>query len=149
MQELLQVRAVTGVVIVQQQGVELFHVSVCDGEDAGTGGDEDSVCEGHAGALVSIPEELPSCTPRKSFQGFFRGGHLRAIDKGEKGFFDLFIDRNRRDILRAGDPNGAGAQHAPFQRFIPCDKLVELAQIGQRDRLIDGLDQIPPCVTHM
>ena len=122
---------------------------VCDGEDAGAGGDKKLICEGHAGALVPIPEELPSGAPRKGFQGFFRGGHLRVIDKGEKGFFGLFIDRNRRDILRAGDADGAGAQHTPFQRFIPCDKFVELAQLGQRDRLIDGLDQIPPCVTHI
>ena len=34
-------------------------------------------------------------------------------------------------------------------RILFARVMVELAQIGQRDRFVDSLDQIPPCVTHI
>ena len=75
-EEVFQGFLFTGIVVVQQQGVELLHVLVGNRQDTGTGSHKDLVCKGHAGALIAFPEELAPCAPGKGLQGLFCGGGI-------------------------------------------------------------------------
>lgn len=127
-QEILDGFFFTGIIIIQQKCIELLHVTIRNGEKTGTGGHENLICQGHAGLLVPVPEELAACAPYEGIQGFFGGGRIGGYDRFKFGACLRFC-RNGRQVICAGDANGTGAQLSPLQSFVPGDVFIQLAPI--------------------
>ena len=99
------------------------HVAVGGGEEAGAGGDENLIGQGHAGAFVAVPEELTSGAPDEGFQGLCGGGGVSRQDRIQLRS-GLIFRRHGRQIVRAGNAHGACAKLASFQGFVPGDIFV-------------------------
>ena len=106
------------------------------GQNARSGLQQDFVCQCQAGALVAVPEKLSARTPAEGVQRLFC---RRGISGKNRGQFrpDFCFLRHRRRIVRAGDCHASGAQLAPLQRFVAGDERIELAEIFQRDWLVN------------